>query len=366
LRHSAALQSLSGILAPGGPTPTPPSEAEWPALIELAARHRLLPALWSASRDRGLLNPLAPEARVAIEARLEHGMTHPTLLLQSAYDENRSHLGELLAAWATISAELARAGIVAVPLKGLHANLEGWWRDPAARAMVDLDLLVPSAQAAAADELLHRIGFVATEVNDWADHHLPQLWLDGTSVCVELHTALTAARWQDVLPAADVLRGGRTRMSTTHAVTHTIAHAQLRHEAYRLGVLPFVSLLDTAAVAGGKRRDEIDWDEVRLRFSRVGADRALDGHLELARSLLGAAVPAPRARRRARMHAAVCRHDAELAILTRLRACRVYGSRAFAAERMRRLYGPGNLWAHRWRHIRARRLWRHLLRDRPP
>jgi hypothetical protein len=285
------------------------------------------------------------------------------LLLQDAYDDNLAHLDELLAAWRSIVSEFAAAGIVAVPLKGLHANLDGWWRDPGARAMVDLDILVPAKQAAAAAALLDGSGFLAAPGNDWADHHLPQRWREGSRVCVEVHTALTTARWQGVLPAADVLRHDRTRLSTTHAVIHLIAHAQLHHEAHRLRALPLGPLLETAVVAASARGAEIDWEEVRARFVAGRAERALDAHLELARSLFGAAIPQPQSRLRAKAHAILCKLDLEHPTLHRGRAPLVYGRRAFAGDRMRLLYGQGNLWALRWRHLRARRLWRHLVAE---
>ena len=72
------------------------------------------------------------------------------------------------------------AGIRAVPLKGLHALLSEWWPDAAMRTMVDLDVLVDSAEASRAYDLLLAAGYQEhpDPIGEHADHqctgrHLP-------------------------------------------------------------------------------------------------------------------------------------------------------------------------------------------------
>jgi hypothetical protein len=155
---------------------------------------------------------------------------------------------------------------------------------------------------------------------------------------------LVVSRWRDVLPAEDV----RPQMTTTQAVVHLIAHAQLHDEAYLLKHRPLRALHETAVVAS---RSDIDWTEIRSRFESVGAGRALDGHLFMARELFGADVPATRS---GRGHSRLC--DLELAsppaaVLYRKA---VFLPRALSTGRMHNLYGPGNPWRLRLHHVLQR------------
>jgi hypothetical protein len=228
--------------------------------------------------------------------------------------------------------------------------------------MTDLDLLVPAEQAFEADRLLGDLGYAAVPPSDLSDHHLAPRWSEHPAVGIELHTALTKERWSPVLPASTVLDAAVDgRMTTTHAVVHSIAHGQLHHEGYRLGRLQLRRLYELAVVADSPRASEIDWNQVRHAFRRVRAESALDSHLYLARALFGAAVPAPPSRTKTRVHAALVRADPASTRLGNLRYWALNTPRAFAAGRMGRLYGPGNVWSHRLRHVLRRRLWRHLL-----
>jgi hypothetical protein len=316
--------------------------------VELADRHRLLPAAWCAALDRGLMRPLPAEARAAVERRLTTGTTQPAFAMQAAYEANRTLLERQLAQWSEVEERFRTAGVEAVPLKGLHGILAGWWPDAAARPMDDLDVLVAPEHAQAADRVLAELGYLRAPENDWADHHLPQRWSDG--VCIEVHTALSTSRSANVLPAADVLRAGR--LTTTHAVVHLIEHAQLQHEGHRLAYLHLGRMYELAVVAGGPHAEEIDWDEVRARFDRAGVRPALERYLVMARALLGATVPARAPQPGDVLYAARCGLDLEHTLLGRLQFYAVKAPARLSADRMRRLYGHGNVWRHRARHVR--------------
>jgi len=323
-----------------------------PGALALADRHDLLPALWRAEVDAGCWAPLPPEALAVVTAHFQPGSTQPPLLCQQAYEANRPRVQDLMAQGEAVLGALGRAGIVAVALKGLHALRDGWWPDPVARVMRDLDVLVAPADARAAQAVLGDLGYrsLPSGHDAYADHELPAVHLPDRSGSVELHTALVVSRWRGVLPAQDVLAAG-SPMSTTDAVVHSIAHAQLHDEAHLLGRLALRSAHELAVLAAGPRADQIDWDRVRARFATVRASGALDAHLHLARAAFGAAVPEPSGRLPAVGRLAVGRW-----LLARPRWAVRYEQAAFApralsAERMRARYGPGWVWRSRALHV---------------
>ena len=337
----------------------------WEGVLALAASHDLLPALWSAGRARGWWAPLPSDALRQVTDHFSGGRTQPPLLLQQAYEANRVRVADLTGQADAIVDHLEAAGIVPVPLKGLHALRAGWWTDPADRVMRDLDVLVAEDDAERAVGGLAGLGYVplATGHTPEADHELPAVHLPGHAGSVELHTALAVRRWRAVLPAADVLAAGPP-MSTTHAVIHSIAHAQLHDEAHLLGRIPLRALHELSVVTAGQRGEDVDWPGVRAAFRRVAAEPALDAHLHLARSLFGAAVPPPVGRMRAAVHTRLCR-----TLLGRPSVASTYEKAAFlpralSAERMRALYGPGRPWVWRLRHV-ARSLGRSARSLRP-
>lgn len=347
-----SLDVLSDVLRPHPPDAGHPTDVDWEAVLPLAADHDLLPALWSAGVARGWWTPLPADALERVLTRFSPGLTQPPLLLQQAHDTNRIRIGDLMEQGRDILDHLASAGIAAIPLKGWHAVMAGWWADPADRVMRDLDVLVPADQAERAADGLAELGYVplATGHTPEADHELPAVHLPGRPGSVELHTALVVRRWRDVLPAGEVLGPGAP-MSTTDAVIHSIAHAQLHDEAHLLAHIPLRALHELSVLAAGPRADEIEWWRVRSAFRGVSAEPALDAHLAMARSLFAAAVPAPEGRLRAEAHDRLCR-----ALLARPPVASVYEKTVFlprglSTARMHELHGPGNPWLARLRHV---------------
>jgi hypothetical protein len=330
-----------------------PAEAEWLGVINLAADHDLLPTFWRAGVDRGWFAPLPSPALAAVEARFAPGRTQPALELQRAYDDNAHRLDDLLDQGERLLAALGRDGVAAVPLKGWLSVRERWYPDPAVRVMRDLDVLIPVDRAADASRAAAKLGYEPIEeaLDDYADHQLPAMAIPGRLGSLELHTALVVSRWANVLPASDVIAADR--MTTTQAVVHAIAHAQLHDEAFLLRHRPLRALHETAVLSRSPRGSEIDWDEARRAFDRVDAAPALDAHLHLARELFGADVPLPRSRWRARLHERLC--NLELTTERGARAYRaaVFTPRALGRTRMQKLYGPGNIWRARLRHLRG-------------
>ena len=286
-----------------------------------------------------------------VEAHLEPGQTHAPLRLQHAYEENGARLADLLEQGDALLDALHEAGVAAVPLKGWHVLRNGWYPDPDVRTMRDLDVLVAESRADDARIVALTLGYqlIDEPLDDYADHQLPAMARPGRLGSLELHTALFVSRWRPVLPADEVLGAGG--LTSTRAVVHAVAHAQLHDEAFLLRHRPLRALHETAVLSRSPRGGEVDWAEVRRRFDSVGAAPALDAHLQLARHLFGADVPPPRSARRAALHERLCDLELTSERGTKVYRAAVFAPRALSRSRMRKLYGDGNAWRHRVRHV---------------
>jgi hypothetical protein len=305
-RRTRSLAMLTGVLRGDTTGRLPAGSKDWSAFLELASAHGLLPAVWVALRDDGRVD--MPEAMAAaLEAAAPPGRAVPEVVIRRAYDRNVARVARLLDAGVDILERFTAAGIPALPLKGLHTLLTGAWPDPAARTMVDLDILVPVDAATRAFALLRAAGFEEhpEPVGEHADHHLPML--RNGEVTVELHTAPLVSRWDRLVPAWDVFARA-TERSTAHGrflvaddtdtVVHLVAHAQLQEDTYRRLGLPLRALLETTRLLD----TAIDWSDAQARFEHAGAGRVLAAHLDAASRLFGVP-PAPVATtRRAAVH----------------------------------------------------------------
>jgi hypothetical protein len=161
---SSAMRRLVNILGGRNEDQRSTEPAEWPEVLELARRHRVLP--WVSS--------------VLLRTRDDATRVIHSQLLEA---ERASKIDGFL-----LSAELAgllrvfaKASIPVAALKG-PCFAQRIYGDTSLRSSRDLDLLVPRPQFAAAQALLQAEGFLACSRAD--DYH--QLWRRHT-IGVELH-----------------------------------------------------------------------------------------------------------------------------------------------------------------------------------
>ena len=356
-RPDRVLVMLATMLRPDAPLGVSDPACGWESLLALAAEHRLLPALWSRLRQRGV-QPLPDVLRED-----ERGRPRPFAVLQDAYDENAARVADLRAQGEELLGALAAGGVDTIPVKGLHWLLAGWLRDPAARVMVDIDLVVPANRAATAVAIAADVGDQPVVIDDpegMADHEVITMMAPGRRGSVELQIAPLVRRYDAVLPV-DELRAGAITIDVcgraqrvpnpTQAMTLTIAHAQLQDECHRLLEIPLRALFDVAVVVTAGTA-LVDWDEVTHHFAGAGYARALAGFAVASDELLGVTLPLSRRGRSRRLAAA-------RAALRHPRLAQTYREtvtlpRALSSARMTRLYradGPfGRSWA-RVRHV---------------
>ena len=143
-------------------------------------------------------------------------------------------------------------------------------------------------------------------------------------------------------------------MTTTDAVTHSIAHATLQDDAHLLARIPLRSLHEIATVCSGPRDVDIDWDHIRSTFRRAGAEAALDGYLDLARRLFDARIPSPRRRALARWHSRVAIGLTRHPSLSPYFETVVFQRRQLQRARLEKLYPHrASVWSMRAHHLGA-------------
>lgn len=329
--------------------------AGWGPLLDLAARHQLLPGVWSSLRRQGL--PALPPALAAGRS--------PLALLSDRHTRNEARTRDLRLQLDRILDAFDVVGISTVPIKGAHWLAADLLPDPAAREMIDLDLLIPPALATEATQVLRRLGYETLPTPGDAeptDHQLAAVAAPGRTGSVELHLEPLVDFRRALLRADEVWDGtttvvvdhmARTVPDPTTAMVLLIGHAQLQEDGARLLELPLRALHDLHEV-GPTFRASVDWDEVTRRFTTVGAGGriALAGFAVAARQYFGVVLPVPTTGGRAWLSGVETAMDRPGPAEVYRQAA--YLPRALRAERMARLHGAGRglgLWGARLAHV---------------
>ncbi len=282
--RTAAVHALGGWLTGRGGGERPPGF--WPALLELAMRFKVTPAVWSGMRQCGVEGP---------EAVVEHLRT-----LHALNAERNRAIGTQIQE--TVAA-LNQVGIEPVLLKGAASLVSDTYGDAGARAIGDIDLLVTPEQAEAAVAALTDCGFRSYSP-DWVDyrdhHHLPPLVRDG-SVPIEVHLEALPQSTRALLPAESIVKRSRLvschslRMRVpepTHRLLHAVVHAQITDQHLSRGQFPFRALQDYCMLRQ-RYAAVIDWEWV---WRALGRHRPALDTLVFAGERLAQLPPPPGAR----------------------------------------------------------------------
>lgn len=344
MSHRAIVEELATFLDPAESSrsswPIDPAIG-WPALLHVAAEHQLLPALQAALERRGV-GPLPPALRAT-------NPTAPLTVLADAYAANATRVTDLRDQGSTVLGALQTAAIPVVPIKGMHGLLAGWWPDPAARVMVDVDVLVPGARIDDAVAVAEELGYRDLGTQDpegKAGHQRPAMGRRGHLGSLELHTAPFVPRRRRILSTEDIFASaasidvdGRTIRvpNPTHTVVVAIGHAQLQDDGARYLRLPLRGLVDVTAMATSGALDQVDFHEVSARFTRVHARLALAGFATALDTLFGIDLPVARRGGAEWLNAVTWAGDHPVAAHRYREVVSLPG--ALSARRMKRLYG---------------------------
>jgi hypothetical protein len=277
-RRSRALGALCAILRrsqqDGQVELTP---VGWTDVIAVADELKVLPALYRAVHETGLVPPPGPAtllrrqhtANVARNLALSHGL-HAAIAI----------LGE--------------AGITPLLFKGSLSLVDGSVSDIGWRWMADLDMVVPESMLAESVARLQSIGFTALPRAYAWSHEIAVIHPEMPGA-IELHVGIGEKTAASVLPIKEViaasvpvtLADGTVRApSPTHQVLHCILHSAASDRNHTVGGLPLrqlLTLVDLIEFHGAS----IDWVEIDDRSAGHGLSSLVHAHLWLAHRLLG-------------------------------------------------------------------------------
>lgn len=272
----------------------PPSDLDWPALLDHADAHSLTPLLWSVWAGREWAGRIPPESRERLESSLH---------------DNEIRQGAVKADLLEIDSLLNNARVPHLVLKG-YPLAERLYDAPAHRVIYDHDFLVPVDAAETGHGALLAAGFRRLPVKDeWVEKHLPSVWRNDDYEWggylfdpnyprpVELHVRLWEANWRGLrvgdLP--DVWADAQTRtvagremraLSDEDTVVHLAMHfaVHLVEREARLN-----QLLDLARFV--TRAAELSWERIASKASAAGVSRFVCASLFLAHKVFASPLP---------------------------------------------------------------------------
>jgi hypothetical protein len=321
----AALDTLTAILRQDAATPWPEDPDAWEALLDLAARHSLLPAMWSAWRATGR-RVLPDEAARAVEHTAARSRS-PEIVLRRA-EASTAHRAPRRRRGRPARATRRRAGSPRFPQGAPHVVGRRLDRRPPPWPTSMCSFLVRGRRrlrscAGSFESIPSRSASTPTT----------------TSRCLRAATSpssCTPSCWSrggrprpasDVLACAsrrDTASGAFVLASDTDTFVHLVAHAQLQDDTYRLLGLPMRAVRDRTAAARRARHRRCRRHEAVRDARCLARARA---HLDAPRRMFDAPVDVTSNVRMVNGAHGACTHDRPSA-RDRSRDCR--------AERARR------------------------------
>jgi hypothetical protein len=255
----------------------------WEYLLETATASAILPTLASLVCE-GLDLSLPADVRNLLET-----------VLALNRERNQHIWSELKNAVALLN----KIGMEPVLLKGAAYLAFGVYPDPAARALLDLDLLLPEAQVQPAVDCLVANGYDVDETDKFGRfrHHHSQVHRG--SVAIELHHRLTLAPGDSILPAKEVIENStpihlddiKARVpSPSHLAMHLVMHSQMHHP-YNERIWPPARAMYDLVRIQQSFGDAISWSEIANRFSHRRQYGLLALHLLDIQDSLGLKMP---------------------------------------------------------------------------
>ncbi|MCW3797119.1 nucleotidyltransferase family protein [Sphingomonas sp. BN140010] len=248
-----------------------PAEAGWPAVLELANRSWLTPALLLAIEDRGL----AAEVPAPV-------LDYLRLLHDCNLDRNRRLRRQLVEAVGALD----RQQVTPILLKGCISLVESGEGRLGARMMSDIDLAIGATEPEAAVAALSALGYQLTGPRQLARSH------DAGEI--ELHFAphgRSAAYLRGDLRAQSdpVQLGGAKALvpRPTARALHLLVHDLIKEADFLRCRLDLRHLQDLAWLS---RSEMVDWNHIAAIMNDPLAAAALDVQLLALRDLFGTTV----------------------------------------------------------------------------
>jgi hypothetical protein len=194
-----------------------------------------------------------------------------------------------------VCGQLSRTGVPTLLLKGAALRLTAY-HDPAERAFVDIDVLVPKESVAAAVAALEGRGYILESrdrIELYLEHHHHLLLTHPRGFVVEVHWALEHDASPYQLDAEAFRRSARMvatpqgMIAAVPSPEHMVLH--LSHQNLENGFSHLRRLVDVDRVVA--RAVDFDWERLRLESLRMQVGNVVALSLRLAEALLGTPVP---------------------------------------------------------------------------
>jgi len=256
------------------------SATDWGDILHTSARHGISPLLYHCL------------ATCHAAAAIPPGVIRQ---LRNSYLQSSSRNMQLYHELGKVLGTLRQNDIPVLALKGAHLA-EVVYGNSALRPMNDVDLLVHREDLGRVEKQLLELGYLPMDCNRLIadDNRHFAYALPNKGLTVEIHWALLPAdlpfdidmdgQWQrsrkEIIGTVEV-----AVLSPEDLLLHLCLHAS--HHLFEIWLKPFCDISATIRHYG----EEIDWDQVRIRSTQAGINNAVYLTLQLARELLGAAVP---------------------------------------------------------------------------
>ena len=271
----------------------------WFALLALANRYLVAPALWTALVQTEPLQQVPEDVR-----------SYLALLHSRNADRNARIRQQCIG----LGAILMRGGIRAVLLKGAAWLFDDSVAPPLDRMMRDIDLLIASDQIEAAVTTLVSAGYRDTcdsLIEQPHLHHAPLL-PSGGEASVKLHRDLSHRvnflPSGELIASASEVAAGLLLPMARHRIAHNVIHAQIENGNFVGGILNLRDALDLARLVV-RCGPEFDWGTLADEARDRGFFRHLSGAIHTTHCLLNSPLPLPLESLPARIHAWRCAHQ---------------------------------------------------------
>lgn len=260
-------------------------EIDWVGLVAVANMNLLTPALYSALREKGLLekigDPLLPE------------------FLKEIYRSNETRNFGIVDQLLDIQSILNEEEIVPLVLKGGSALTEKLYPAIGIRTMNDIDFMMNPSEFERGLKCLEMHGYVefGRDLKRW-HHHTPRMNKKGYPAAIEPHFRVLYNRDIEYIPYDEttsqpsenpLFRGSQVLKPTWH-LYHIFLHSAVidkNHQRWKLGLR---YLYDFAVVAE-KYGDAIDWEMLYRMAERYHHEKILEDFLYLTAKLFNLETP---------------------------------------------------------------------------
>lgn len=258
----------------------------WEDVIALANKELLIPALYYALKEKGLLECIQDEQLKAY--------------LNEVFSFNKERNEKIVLQLHDFTAICKEINIIPLFLKGAAVLSEDDYAHLGIRSMTDIDIMVSQENFDSALKYLKASGYSENIESDMSKlehghHHWDSMAKEGMPAALELHkyietrrfilyTAETARRSANVdFPDADVLK-------PTYRLLHAFVHSEISHSQYKSKLLSLRHLYDFSVLAN-KYYAEIDWALLERLVQENGCKNIFYSYLYMSNMLFNLNTP---------------------------------------------------------------------------